>query len=576
MFELSEEKQKVLDAHGNVLVMGGPGSGKTTIALLKAQYMINKGILKPGQKILFLSFARATISRVEQHAKNVIEATDASALEITTYHGFIWTILRSHGYLLSPHRIRLLSPHDASARLSAFESDDERRAEKTRLFADEGLLHFDLFASTCVKLLSKSKKLSAVISNKYPIIFADEFQDTNKDEWELISHLGIRSSLIALADPDQRIYDFRGADPARIKHFIEEHRPHEFDFGMENNRSNGTDIVVFGNDLLTGKNKGKKYENVKIHLYPPRKGDAQLLSIKSHVLARLKEKGDDKEWSLAILVPSNRLMISVSDVLGKRNPCGAGRIMPAIAHEVAVDVAGPALMATFIAKLLELSSQSKCCMEDIVFSLCDHILGCKGDKAATQTDQDAVNALLGYIDAKNYEKAIRGKIRQQVIDDCKAITELCNGIQFSGEVAADWIKVRSILSECSSKYFKKAHEDAMFIKLLHKGSLLNHSLAQIWRTNGNYIGAADAVKNALAQEHFATSTKTWSGINVMTIHKAKGKEFDEVIIYEGPHTGRFIVNDDLDKARLVLRVAVTRAKKHAFILTSQYNPCPLL
>ena len=77
----------------------------------------------------------------------------------------------------------------------------------------------------------------------YPVIILDEFQDTNPDEWLLIRTLGAHSTLIALADPDQRIYDFRGADPQRIPSFIEEYKPAVFDFGTENNRSNGTDIV---------------------------------------------------------------------------------------------------------------------------------------------------------------------------------------------------------------------------------------------------------------------------------------------------------------------------------------------
>ena len=45
----------------------------------------------------------------------------------------------------------------------------------------------------------------------YPVIILDEFQDTSADEWQLIQLLGTNSELIALADPEQRIYDFRGA-----------------------------------------------------------------------------------------------------------------------------------------------------------------------------------------------------------------------------------------------------------------------------------------------------------------------------------------------------------------------------
>lgn len=578
MLTITEEKQEVLDASGNLLVMGGPGSGKTTIALLKADHEIKNGALKNGQKILFLSFARATIARVEQHAKSVLGNINESAIEINTYHGFIWSILRSHGKLLIPHQVRVLPPHDASARLSAFTDTLEKDTEKERLFADEGLLHFDLFANKCVQLLVSSNALSKIISDAYPIIILDEFQDTDLDQWLLVKHLGQRSTLIALADPGQRIYDFRGADPARIGQFVEVFHPREFDFGTENNRSSGTDIVQFGNDLLSGRNIGKEYDNVKIVRYPLRRRKAEIFQIKSHILSRLKEIKDNPDWSLAVLVPSNRLMMDVSDILGKQNRFTNGRTMPALAHEVSVDVTGPAIAATIIAKILELSSQNICRMEDIVSALCDYMLGRRGgEKNVPQTEQDMAKALSDYITAGDFAKPIRGKLRQQVIAECSQIATACNAMQFTGEVSADWIVVRDALKEATSDCLKKLHEDAHFIRLLRKGSSLNNGLAQLWRKNANYAGATDSVQNALTQEHFAASKKVWNGINVMTIHKAKGKEFDEVIVYEGSFAGqRFVSYNDVEKARLVLRVAVTRAKQNTIILSPQNEPCPIL
>ena len=87
----------------------------------------------------------------------------------------------------------------------------------------------------------------------------------------------------------------------------------------------------------------------------------------------------------------------------------------------------------------------------------------------------------------------------------------------------------------------------------------------------------DAVSSALTQEHFSMSTKKWNGVNVMTIHKSKGKEFDVVIVYEGRYIGRIVSRPDrIDQARLNLRVAVTRAKKCALILTPEEDPCPLV
>lgn len=88
------------------------------------------------------------------------------------------------------------------------------------------------------------------------------------------------------------------------------------------------------------------------------------------------------------------------------------------------------------------------------------------------------------------------------------------------------------------------------------------------------------VRNALLQEHFSMTAKVPKGILLMTIHKAKGKEFDEVIIYEDRYSRRFLHNPndkgDVRRSKLLLRVAVTRAIKRATILTPAQEKCSLL
>ncbi len=88
----------------------------------------------------------------------------------------------------------------------------------------------------------------------------------------------------------------------------------------------------------------------------------------------------------------------------------------------------------------------------------------------------------------------------------------------------------------------------IFLRLLHKGSILSLNLSNLWKDYGNYSGATEAVRNALLQEHFSTSTRVWKGVHVMTIHKSKGKEFDEVFVYEGRYQGK-IVRHDASKKR---------------------------
>ena len=64
--KMCEQRKELLRTGGHLLVLGGPGSGKTTIALVKAATEIVDGDVAPGQRILFLSFARATVARIVQ------------------------------------------------------------------------------------------------------------------------------------------------------------------------------------------------------------------------------------------------------------------------------------------------------------------------------------------------------------------------------------------------------------------------------------------------------------------------------------------------------------------------------
>lgn len=98
-FKKDDLRNEILATDGNLLIMGGPGSGKTTIALFKAKELTaNSNTIRKSQKILFLSFARATISRVEEQAGELIPQELKKQIEINTYHGFIWNIIKHHGY----------------------------------------------------------------------------------------------------------------------------------------------------------------------------------------------------------------------------------------------------------------------------------------------------------------------------------------------------------------------------------------------------------------------------------------------------------------------------------------------
>lgn len=565
----SDQKRGFLACAEHTLALGGPGAGKTHIALVKARDEIRSATLKPGQKILFLSFARPTVGRIIEKASELISKEDLQWLEVNTYHGFAWNILRSHAYLLNGGLgVQLLPPPEAAAHLTDIDKD-RHDVEKRRLFEQDGRLHFDLFATLVSELFRRSGRLAAIFSDSYPVVILDEFQDTNIDEWILIKELGRRSRLIALADPDQRIYEFRGADPRRVGEFLESFQAKPFDFVGENHRSNGTDITTYGNDLLTGANKKKVYRQVKVARYGFMRGKSPHFSAKAAVFSALERLKKLPEKSIAILVPSKRLMLDFSNYLSSEVDG-----LPELHHDVAMDAEPPALAAGVIAALLE-GGEAGDVASRMLRSLHSHIRGRRGGKPTPQTELDLADALSGFITTGK----VRGAKRQLIITEVQRISLERQQLQLTGNPAEDWLHLRDLLASSPADALKQVATDARYLRLLHRGSMLRTNLGALWRAQGGYQGAEEAVRNALMQEHFAAAQKDWRGIHLMTIHKSKGKEFDEVIIYDGiyqriaraPHDQKSYAQD-----LLTLRVGVTRAIRRTSILTPKRDPCPFL
>ena len=291
-FDLTDKQKEVLEAPGHLLVQGGPGSGKTTVSILKAGDIVKED-LNSAQRVLFLSFARATVSRVLEaiDEEDVLTREIKREIEVDTYHSFFWRLIKTHGYFLGlPRRISILTPSSEAVALSSIRneykvesklSDEERaeqkqreRDERLRLATEEGMVCFDLFATLAGQLLHGSRKIRALVSNACPIIILDEFQDTGPDQWHVIKALGRESRLIALADPEQRIFDFIGADPKRLQHFRDEFECTEFDLCDENHRSKGTDLAHFANDILKGKFTKESYDGVYFELFNPNANQA--------------------------------------------------------------------------------------------------------------------------------------------------------------------------------------------------------------------------------------------------------------------------------------------------------------
>jgi ATP-dependent DNA helicase UvrD/PcrA len=569
--KICAKRQALLDSPNHLLVLGGPGCGKTTIALVKAATELSRGTVTTGQKILFLSFARATIARVVQEVRRRIQHSQHQQLEIATYHGFEWGLIQSYGYLITGHRrLRLLPPPEAASRMAGIPAAS--RIEKLRqLLQMERFLGFDLFAELAADLLERSPRLRKLVSDCYPTIVVDEFQDTDRNEWRIIKALGEQSRLIALADPDQRIYEFRGADPARIGEFTNAVHPEVFDFAGENNRSDGTDIASFGNDLLTGANRGRSYSHVKIAKYRYYWTEPYC-PIKYAVFESMKRliAAGKSDWSLGVLVSSNDFMLRVSNYL-----TSSSEKLKAISHDILIDPEGPSLAAVLIGGLLEGAPTAGEIQKRLLSDLIEHIRGSGGGEIS-KLSLKLVDALHEY----SKTDQIKGKTRLELIENIRDIAAARVALAMTGDPMKDWQQVLGLIAAASHASLRAVAEDGRYVRLLRRGTQLREGLTEQWRLRQRYHGARQIVSDALTQEHFSASTRAWIGVSLMTLHKSKGTEFDEVIIFEGYRIGRLLresasANDER-QSRIALRVAVTRSRLRTTILTPQTNSCPLL
>ena len=603
MIELAQKQKDVLAVDGHALVQGGPGSGKTTVSILKAGNIV-KEQLGRGQRVLFLSFARATVSRV-------LEAIDEEGelprevkrlIEVDTYHAFFWRLIRTHGYLLGlRRRINILTPHNEAVALSDirndYKADDKLSAadraekkkrvdaERLRLAMEQGLVCFDLFADLVGQLLHGSDKIRRLMANAYPTIILDEFQDTGADQWLVIQALGRESDLLALADPEQRIFDFIGADPARLNHFIEEFNVEPIDLTDENHRSAGTDIIHFGNDILRGTFSKNNYDGIAFVLFEPNQNQAITKVVTETLQARkrLIENGP-KDWSLSILVPTKRMTRLVSDAF--REPLGG---LPRIEHHATVDMEAAILAAEIIAYGLQCQGGTLDTAE-FVSLIVSYFRGKGGDTPSMSSLQEASRILAAYETAVDRRTEGKDVSRRSVFLPIEAAILELSSLTLTGDPDGDWLTIRGHFAEAGCRRLAEIATEVRNIRLLERGTQLREALSQNWRDRGRYADALEIVRQAFIRDHFATNMKPETGVVVMNMHKAKGKKFDEVIVVEGwPRIAKRkivanperIVRGNLrenidDQARQNFRVSVTRAKRQTTILTPRGNPCVLL
>ena len=560
-------RDRILAADGHILITGGPGCGKTTVALRKALLRVGAGLL-PGQKVLFLSFSRAAVARIVQAARNDLPRESRKDLDIQTFHSFCWQLVRGHGYLLgavSP--ISLLPPHDERARRNGARNDDPIwDAERERLFLEEGRIAFDLFAPKALALLKGSAAHRQLIADRYPLIIVDEAQDTGTEQWACMEALANLTQLVCLADLEQQIYDFRpDVSPERLKQIMVALGPLEVDLGVQNNRSPGAEIVKFGNDILARTPRGSAYTGVSQRIFRPDAAsrNSAIRGAVGMLWKGITETTGAPPQSIGYLTNWGKGVTIIARALQ------GGDGIKEIPHRVVMDEA-EVLLATRVVAL---------CLEPVkdlwvtlgtALDLIGELYRARGTvKRVEQLGRNAADAR---------EERVRGNAKCP-----RALKDILEHLQanpLSGSPGRDWLSVRRMFEASGAAELRLVARLVIYLMGFNRGRRISDALAKVWQQRGSYEGAGALIETAITEDQIIGSDGGLGGINVMTMHKSKGKEFDGVIIL---HLGNNMspLSPDNEpaphmKSRRLLRVGVTRAKQHVLMLIDAYSRSPIL
>lgn len=571
-------RQQLLDCQEHALVLGGPGSGKTTVALRKAVVRIDAGML-PGQSVLFLSFSRAAVARVGEATRLTVPKAERVMLSMQTFHSFFWTVLSAHAYLLgAPKSLQILLPADEQAMYGTIKKKDRNLNnpdwviwldERERLFREDGRIAFDLFASNAADLLDRSDHVRRLISQRHPLIIVDEAQDTDGNAWRCIELLAQQSQIVCLADLEQQIFDhLPGIGPERIVAIKASLSPLEIDLGGENHRSGNTEIAVFGQDILLGQVRGSPYGGVSSFNYNPRlRPQSAVLRMSIGMLQRAIRKATGKYGrNVAILTHSGSSAAKISAALNA-DP-------KPVRHQLAFDEVGAMLTARFAAFLLEPKYEEDR-FRDLGTGL-ELLATAKRAVGLAVARQWQLWALRCH-----EEKVPKAGFVQAVL----WVMDELRSKPFTGDPAKDWKRVKRALRDAGNGELTEVAKNLDYLVAFNRGKRISGGLGTTWVRDGQYTGARAVLDTALAQDQILGGIDDPPGVQVMTVHKSKGKQFDGVIVVrEGRHDGTQMVSSFVwwgdaapyHRSRKILRVAITRAKSHTLMLGPLFPPCPIL
>ncbi len=591
----NKQKEAVDITEGPILILAGAGSGKTKVLTTKVAYLVNEKDIDP-HNILAITFTNKAAKEMKERVLNMLGPV-AYNIQISTFHslGLLllkenyeklnyqknFTILDSDDTLTVIKKIlkemnldtKIYNPRTIKNKISSAKNE-LMDAESYSRFANSDYeqiiidvfrkyekkikqnnsVDFDDLLVLPIKLFQKHPDILQKYQERFKYLLVDEYQDTNEAQYILIKMLSAKyKNICVVGDIDQSIYGFRGANYRNILNFEKDY-PNANVILLEENYRSTSNILNVANDIIKNNKKRKEKilwtnneEGTKIKYH--RSYDEQDES--HYVMDRIKRliKSGEKKEEIAVLYRTNAQSRNMEEALLREN--------------IPYKVVGSFYfynrkeIKDLISYLKLIYNQNDDVSLMRVINVPKRQIGPKTvENLALRAATNRTSMYEAIESGKELEfKKIIKRIKKQSEDI--SLTDL----------------VDLILNETG---IKKELENEKTLEAEVRLENLEEfkSITKNFEESRGIISLDEFLMEISLVSDIEEHKNNTDVVTLMTIHSAKGLEFDHVFLIgleEGifPHVNCMDSSDDIEEERRLCYVAVTRAKKTLTIVNAK-------